>query len=286
MKHKKLIGVLGVLFFLIPNFKVLASEDTKTVDAELYWGEKMLEEKLQEGLTHNFEGLFLSGESMIPGDSVERTMNLKNTYKYPYTITLTGSRNLDNIDKEYDLLEKINLDLTVINSQGVENKVYSGPMFEGNKLKVKIELCTLNPNEQATLKAVATLDGKNTTKEYMNRRANVDWIFRVDGDDKTSKPDSDNPDDPGNSDNSNNPNPTDNPKSADNLVDINKDPSGYNPLSFSSNYDGSSSTFSSFKRGLAKTGDMTNTVIILVLAGGSLLVGTILFKKRKVNKEE
>lgn len=308
MKHKKLIGILAILFFLTPSLKVLAEEDSKTVNAELYWGEKMIEEELKEGLTHNFKGSFLSAEGMMPGDVVERSMVLKNTYKYPYTITLTGSRKLEYIDKEYDLLEKINLDLTVIDSNGKENKVYSGPMFDGNKVKVNIQLCTLDPNKEATLKAVATLDGKSTTKEYMGRRASVNWIFRVEGDDKTIKPEDkdpnpnhpdnpdhpdtpnypDTPDHPDNPGSSDKPKPLDNPGYPDDSTSQNiyTDFGGNKPLSLFSDYDNSSSSFTSFAKGLVKTGDSANIVVILILAAGSLLIGTLLFKKKKVNKED
>ncbi|MBE6050612.1 MAG: hypothetical protein E7214_08150 [Clostridium sp.] len=266
MKYKKLIGMLSILFFLTPNVKVLASEDTKSTDAELYWGEKQMEGKLQEGLTHNFDGLFLDGESMMPGDSVERCMTLKNTYKYPYTISLTGTRNMEECDKQYDLLEKINLDLFIIDSEGKENEVYSGPIFEGNKCKANIELCTLQPKEQATLKAVATLDGQNTTKEYMGKKASVDWVFSVEGDEKNSTNKSDEA-------------PKDSTKPDDKSNPVT--PSNTNPIS-TSTYNGSTP----LGKGLAKTGDTTNMTVILVLAVGNLIVGTLLFKKRKVNKEE
>lgn len=270
MKNKRLIGILTILLFLTPSLKISAIEDSKNTNAELYWGEKMMEEELQEGLTHNFQGLFLNGESMLPGDSVERSMKLKNTYKYPYTISLTGNRNPENIDKEYDLLDKIKLDLTIIKKDNTEEKVYSGFIFDGNKLKVNLNLCTLNPGEEVTLNAVATLDGKSTTNEYMGRKAAVEWIFRVDGDDSKIDPEGPvNPEDP------------------DKQNDINtRNNENYTPFRLSNNdssyYSGSS--WSGFGKGLVSTGDSANVLIVLVLGGSSLLIGTLLFKK--TNKEE
>ncbi len=288
MKNKRLIGILAILLFLTPSLKISAIEDSKNIDSELYWGQKMMEEKLQEGLTHNFQGLFLNGEGMLPGDSVERSMKLKNTYKYPYTISLTGNRNPEDIDKEYDLLDKINLDLTIIKKDNTEEKVYSGFIFDGNKEKVNLKLCTLNPGEEVTLNAVATLDGKSTTNEYMGRKAVVEWIFRVDGDDSKIDPEGPvNPEDPINPEEPVNPENPVNPKNPDKQNDLNtKNDESYTPFRLSNNdssyYGGSS--WSSLGKRLVSTGDSANILIILVLAGSSLLIGTLLFKK--TNKEE
>ncbi|WP_294352227.1 hypothetical protein [uncultured Clostridium sp.] len=285
MKNKRLIGTLAILLFLTPSLKISAIEDSKNTNPELYWGQKMMEEKLQEGLTHNFQGLFLNGEGMLPGDSVERSMKLKNTYKYPYTISLTGNRNPEDIDKEYDLLDKINLDLTIIKEDKTEEKVYSGFIFDGNKVKVDLKLCTLNPGEEVTLNALATLDGQSTTNEYMGRKAAVEWIFRVDGDDTKINPEGpvnpENPEDPVNPEN-----PI-NPENPDKQNDLNtKNDENYTPFRLSNNdssyYGGLS--WSSLGKGLVSTGDSANILIILVLAGSSLLIGTLLFKK--TNKEE
>ena len=128
-----------------------------------------------DGLIHLPEDeYFLLGENMAPGDSVERTLEIKNQYDKPYKLYLRAERITP--EEEYDLLEVINVKITHENEVIYDGAV-SGKDDKSDMTK-NIELGTYNPGDEAKLNAVAVLDGSSVTfPEYANKTAKVRWIF-------------------------------------------------------------------------------------------------------------
>ena len=113
---------------------------------------------------------FLCKYNMLPGDSVKRTMTLKNVHKDSYDIYIRAERVTKS--KQYDLLKKINL---VVKYDG--NIIYNGPIASKNGLSNEIFLGKVKPGEEKKLEAEAVFDGKTIGNEYKNKYAEVEWIF-------------------------------------------------------------------------------------------------------------
>lgn len=114
---------------------------------------------------------FLYKESMLPGDSIDREMFIRNEHDQPYTLYLRAERATPKEEK-YDLLTKLEIKITY-----KDKIIYNGPVSGENGLSEDIELGTFQPGEKARLHAVVTLDGPSTGHEYMNKEGAVDWIF-------------------------------------------------------------------------------------------------------------
>lgn len=115
---------------------------------------------------------FLYKDEMLPGDSIERTMIIKNKHANPYSLYIRAERVKPEKEEQYDLLEKLQLKLTF-----KDKVVYEGPVSGKNGLTKDIELGSINPEDEVELYAVVTLDGPSTGHEYMNKEGAVDWIF-------------------------------------------------------------------------------------------------------------
>ena len=113
---------------------------------------------------------FLYYPNMLPGDSIKRTLEIKNDYEYPYELSLKAKRVSEK--ETYDLLDK--LDLKII----YKNKViYEASANGENELTEGISLGTFNPGQDEKFIAEVTLDGPSTGNEYRDKVAQVDWIF-------------------------------------------------------------------------------------------------------------
>ena len=123
------------------------------------------------GLVHIPEDdLFLHYPNMLPGDSIKRTLEIKNDYEYPYELFLRAER--VSPEEEYDLLNK--LELTIKYKDTV---IYAGPTSGEYELTDDISLGIFDPGQEETLVAEVLLDGPSTGNEYKNKYAEVDWIF-------------------------------------------------------------------------------------------------------------
>lgn len=123
------------------------------------------------GLVHiPGEDLFLHYPNMLPGDSVKRTLKIKNNYEYPYELFIRAKR--ISPEEKYDLLNKLNLKITY-----KDKVIYAGPTSGEHKLTEDISLGTFKPGQEENLVAEVELDGPTTGNEYKNKYAQVDWIF-------------------------------------------------------------------------------------------------------------
>lgn len=113
---------------------------------------------------------FLYYPNMLPGDSIKRTLEIKNDYEFPYELSLKAKRVGEK--EEYDLLDKLDLKITY------KNKViYEASANGENELTEGISLGVFNPGQEENLIAEVTLDGPSTGNEYRNKSAQVEWIF-------------------------------------------------------------------------------------------------------------
>lgn len=131
---------------------------------------------------------FLYKDGMLPGDSVDREIIIKNKYEKPYTLYMRAERSTPKEEK-YDLLTKLELKITY-----KDEVIYEGPVSGENGLLEDVELGTIKPGDEARLHAVVTLDGPSTGHEYMNKEDDVNWIFTATSEDvPTSKQPNDAP---------------------------------------------------------------------------------------------
>lgn len=147
------------------------------------------------------DDLFLLHPNMIPGDSIIRTLEIKNKHKYPYELFLKAKRVSPR--EKYDLLDK--LDLKIKHKDKV---IYDESANGEDKLTKGISLGVINPGEEENLIAEVKLDGDSTGNEYKNKSAQVDWIFtavrKEDGKTNESIEESDEKDEPDKPSNSKN----------------------------------------------------------------------------------
>ena len=116
------------------------------------------------------DDLFLHSPNMLPGDSIKRTLEIKNHYEYPYELFIRAKR--ISPEEEYDLLNKLELKITY-----KDKIIYAGPTSGEYKLTDNISLGVFGPGQEETLEAEVKLDGPSTGNEYKNKSAEVDWIF-------------------------------------------------------------------------------------------------------------
>ena len=93
-----------------------------------------------DGLVHisNTEDMFLYRYNMLPGDSAERTLEIKNQYEDSYELFLRAERVSEK--EEYDLLNKLDLKITFN-----DKVIYVGPTSGEYKITEEqaknIQLC-------------------------------------------------------------------------------------------------------------------------------------------------
>lgn len=113
---------------------------------------------------------FLFGEDMSPGDKVTRTLEIKNKYDKVYELYMQAERVTP--PEKYDLLDVINLKISY-----KDEVIYEGPVSGEDGLTENIELGLFEPGDEENLTAVAELDPSATNPAYLNKTAQVNWIF-------------------------------------------------------------------------------------------------------------
>ena len=127
---------------------------------------------------------FLLAENMEPGDSVTRTLEIKNNYDKAYKLYLRAERVTPS--EKYDLLDVINLKISY-----KDKVIYEGPVSGEDGMTNNIEIGTFEPGDEENLTATAQLDYSATDPAYLNKRVQVDWIFTAqaqEGSTDTDKP--------------------------------------------------------------------------------------------------
>lgn len=114
--------------------------------------------------------IFLYKDNMVPGDEVDRTMTIDNKYDAPFDVYMRAERITPK--EQYDLLTKLNLKITY---KG--NVIYEGPVSGEDGLVKNISLGSYKPGDTAQLHAEVKWEGKDSGNEYMNKTAQVKWIF-------------------------------------------------------------------------------------------------------------
>ncbi len=226
-----------------------------------------------DGLVHisNTEDMFLYRYNMLPGDSVERTLEIKNQYEDSYELFLRAERVSEK--EEYDLLDKLDLKITFD-----DKVIYVGPTSGEYKLTDNISLGTFKPGEEATLFAKVELDGPSTGNEYKNKFAQVNWIFtavRKDSNDNTST------DKPSNSNKPSTNKPSTNKPTNNGETTTN---SG-NSISNSTSTNSAVSNAQKSSTSLPYTGQINFLKYIALIGVVLIVIGVIINKKSKSYKE-
>lgn len=112
---------------------------------------------------------FLEFDRMIPGDSVEGKMILKNSFSDAYEIFLRAEAG--GVNDEY-LLKRLNMQITY-DGKGL----YQGNAMGSNGLEKNISLGIIEPGKQKELEAKVLLDGRSVGNEYKGKEGKVNWIF-------------------------------------------------------------------------------------------------------------
>lgn len=226
-----------------------------------------------DGLVHisNTEDMFLYRYNMLPGDSVERTLEIKNQYEDSYELFLRAERVSEK--EEYDLLDKLDLKITFD-----DKVIYVGPTSGEYKITDNISLGTFKPGEEATLFAKVELDGPSTGNEYKNKFAQVNWIFtavRKDSNDNTST------DKPSNSNKPSTNKPSTNKPTNNGGTTTN---SG-NSISNSTSTNSAVSNAQKSSTSLPYTGQINFLKYIALIGVVLIVIGVIINKKSKSYKE-
>lgn len=226
-----------------------------------------------DGLVHisNTEDMFLYRYNMLPGDSVERTLEIKNQYEDSYELFLRAERVSEK--EEYDLLDKLDLKITFD-----DKVIYVGPTSGEYKITDNISLGTFKPGEEATLFAKVELDGPSTGNEYKNKFAQVNWIFtavRKDSNDNTST------DKPSNSNKPSTNKPSTNKPTNNGETTTN---SG-NSISNSTSTNSAVSNAQKSSTSLPYTGQINFLKYIALIGVVLIVIGVIINKKSKSYKE-
>ena len=226
-------------------------------------------------LTGLLNELFFNVEDMMPGDTVTKYMRIKNTSNMDYRLYFKAKRDKAPDEGEVDLFDVLDLEITKT-GKTLEDVVYKGKIFDGDMKNQTFDLGTMKSNQEAViLRATVTMD-PNAGNEYKNKSAQVDWIFRAEGDDPENPDEPDNPDKPDNPDNPENP-----------MVPVNKKDIVSNDVNDAGTIDLADYSGKGLYKGtVSKTGDKNYLVIYFLLACGSLLTGYVLFSKGKKNRKE
>ena len=231
-----------------------------------------------DGLVHisNTEDMFLYRYNMLPGDSVERTLEIKNQYEDSYELFLRAERVSEK--EEYDLLDKLDLKITFD-----DKVIYVGPTSGEYKLTDNISLGTFKTGEEATLFAKVELDGTSTGNEYKNKFAQVNWIFtavRKDSKDNTSTDKPSNKPSNGNKPSTNKPT-TNRGNSTGNGTITNTGNSTSSNISANS----TSSNVQKPSTSLPYTGQINLLKYMALIGGILIIIGVAINKKSKSYKE-
>lgn len=283
---KKLLALI-IIFLMLPASKALAADTSPTGNSKD--GESKQEDSLQKRyesframdekkwvdqmenkdlygqnnsdgifeLTGLMNELFFNVKDMLPGDTVTKYIRIYNSSDKDYTLFYDAYRFDNQMPKEgeIDLLDVINLEITK-SGDILEEPVFKGKIFDEYTNKQIIKLGTIKSKQEPVIfRATVTMD-PNAGEEYKNKEAEINWIFKAEGDDESDDP-------------------TDKPKDPENPPENPSDPS-INTVDLSCYSDKGQ-----YKGTVSKTGDNNYLIIYGLLAVGSLMIGYVLFSKGK-----
>ncbi len=174
-KNLKVISIIVMMFFLIfSNNLVFADEQ----NYELIIDNKGIK-------FSNEDKVFIKLEEMVPGDSQNKSLTIKNNGNKPQEIFMRAERLTEESDA--DLLSKIKLEINYN-----EKNIYEGSASGEDGLSKDISLGVVKPGEEHKLDASVVLDGMSTGNEYHETEGKVEWIFTTMVDNTISTPDDNN----------------------------------------------------------------------------------------------
>ena len=288
MKKLKKIIACFLIFIFLPVYNVSAEEVQGSDSSEQKWSsaDNIILRGSAAGLVDTLgDAPFLRAENMLPGDSVRSKLLIRNDYKYPYRITLTGRRVENPQEKNYDFennFDLMNMIRVKIYYEGEDKVLYNNTLFDEHHdtISAEIDLGEFEPGDMKQLVAEATFEPE-MDYNYMNKALVVEWVFYAErvgnGDNPSnSEPKSD-------SSGGNNYNPVIN-----NIINI-TDPGTWSPSGFS----GARSSYGGYfddGKGVVRSGEKAIMPYIIACAVAFLVIiaGTVflIIKRNKGEKED
>lgn len=172
MKKIKRIVTFALSILMITSFKVYAKD---------YTPPNVMLEGRSAGIVYiPGSAPFLSVDNMMPGDKVERNLEISNHYENPYELFLKVDK--DSLIGDKDLADRLTLKVME------EDKViYTGKLNGEDGLQDNVSLGVFENGDVSELEASVTLDGPNTTNSNRNEEIQVTWVFTAETDTENVK---------------------------------------------------------------------------------------------------
>lgn len=161
VKYFKYIGFLLVCI-LIPS-SVVANSGVLPPTIELIGDAKEL------SFTESNEPGFLHESTFLPGNSIERTLIIRNEKNVSFRLSFELERTAAK-PSDVDLLSKINIQIY----EG--DKLLCTGIIDENNCDNRQFYATLNPGDVRELRMIATFN-EDAGNEYKNKKDQYDWIF-------------------------------------------------------------------------------------------------------------
>lgn len=161
---KRFVHMLGI------GFSICLLLGSQNVQAAIRFPAsiELIGDAKQLSFTETDEPGFVYREAFLPGETVERTLTIKNEKNVPFRLSFELERTSE--PEEFDLLERINVEVY----EG-ERLLCTGTVDE-NACDTRQLYAVLKPGETRQLTMRATFD-QDAGNEYKNKVAHYDWIF-------------------------------------------------------------------------------------------------------------
>ncbi|MGL5530544.1 MAG: hypothetical protein ACRDCZ_00920 [Culicoidibacterales bacterium] len=163
MKYWKQLALILSCLGLAPVS--VAAQGTQTV---LPMNIQLIGDATQLAFSETTDPGFVYTDVFLPGDSIERTLIIKNQKSVPFRLSFELERVSE--VSEYDLLEQINIEVFEGDTQ------LCGGILSENACDTKRFYAILNPGDERQLTMIATFN-EQAGNEYKNKFAQYDWIF-------------------------------------------------------------------------------------------------------------
>lgn len=162
----KLINVLvtTMLFFTV-SVPVIAKATTEVLPSTI----QLIGDAKELAFTETGEPGFLYTDKFLPGETLERTLTIRNEKNVPFRLSFTVERTSDVIP-EIDLFDQ--LDITIYDPDTKET-LCTGVVENCDNRQL---YAVLKPGDVRNLKMTVTFN-KDAGNEYKNKAAQFEWIF-------------------------------------------------------------------------------------------------------------
>lgn len=160
MKILRFLVILLIATLLVP----VPTQATTILPANI----ELVGDAVELAFSETTDPGFVYSEAFLPGQSVQRTLTIRNTKAVPFRLSFELERSSSAM--EADLLSQIDIQIyegTTLLCSGV---------IDENNCDVRQLYATLLPGDVRTLTMIATFN-QAAGNEYKNKTAQYDWIF-------------------------------------------------------------------------------------------------------------